>query len=157
MTERAACICHRLEPGEECPACDLTDPLTKRERTLVELRERYAWFGETLKAAHAEGKITSQAVRFFVSERSRILLDEDGEPVFNADGEVRIDEDGDPYYFATAQAWSLVGEGPTTRTVAGTMDVALQLLDDRDAIGRVLDILCADFNALHARELIAHG
>lgn len=125
--------------------------VAERARQLADLQKRYAWFGELLETARAEGKIESEAVRFFISERQPILLDEDGEPALDADGESQYDWDAEPFYFATVQAWSYIGD-PPSRTVAGTVDVALQLLD-RGWSGMVLDVLCADLNALHAREM----
>lgn len=123
----------------------------ERARKLRDLQKRLAWFGEALGVARREGKIKSGNVRFFMSERQPLLLDEDGEPALDADGEAQYDWDAEPFYFATVQAWSYVGD-PPLRTVAGTMDVALQLLD-RGWSGTVLDVLCGDLNASHAREL----
>lgn len=150
-----ACICHRLEPGEECPACDLTDPLTEGERELADRQERYAWFGEALRAAHAEGKVSSQAVRFFIVQQQPLLYDGNGEPALDRNGELIFDVGAKPIYFGRAQAYSYTADpatDPSARTVAGTMELSLEMLDrgDREML---LRFVCEDLNAEHAREL----
>jgi hypothetical protein len=116
----------------------------ERDRKLAELQKRYAWFGEKLSAAHDEGKIASRHVRWFIMQR---------QPLLDEDGELQTDWEAEPIYFGRVQAWSYVGD-PPSQTVAGTMDVALQLLD-RGWSAAVMAVICADLNALHARELAA--
>jgi hypothetical protein len=123
---------------------------------LDELRKRYAWFEQSLQRALAAGKIGSENVRFFVDQRQPLLYDDEGKLVLDSDGEPQIDTDADPFYFGVAQAYSYVGD-PPTHTVAGHMKLALQLLDDRDAIARVIDVVCMDLSADHARARAAHG
>lgn len=125
--------------------------LAEREQKLFDLRHRYVWFQEALIRAHAEGKIDAEQVRFLI-DSAQPLLYQDGEPVLNHEGEPMYDEDAEPIYFGRAQAYSYVGD-PPTHTVAGSMKVALQLLDRAAATGTVIDVLCADLSALHAREL----
>jgi hypothetical protein len=110
--------------------------MTKRERKLADLQKRYAWFGDALSRAHAKGDIDSEAVRFLIAEARP------------------LDPDAEPAYFGRAQAYSYIGE-PPTRTVAGSIDVALQLLDRVANRVALVDALCADLSALHARELAA--
>lgn len=57
--------------------------IAERGRKLAEIKKRYAWFGEALSKAHAEGKIVSEAVRFFISQDQPFLRDDDGELVLD--------------------------------------------------------------------------
>ena len=111
------------------------DNLTKRERKLSDLQKRYAWVGAELSAAHADGKIDSESVRFFITNTQPLLRDE---------------EDAEPVYFGVAQAYSYIGD-PPTHTVAGSVNVSLQFLDQVPC-ATVVDALCADLSILHTRE-----
>lgn len=118
---------------------------------LDELRRRYSWFEDALRVAHADGKIDSESVRFWIQERQPILVDDEGEPILDNEGELQYDWDAEPYYFGTAQAWSYVGD-PPSGTVAGTMEMALPLLDQADR-ATVLDAVCEDLSHEHAEML----
>ena len=119
---------------------------------LYELRARYAWFDKALREAHAEGKVEAESVRFFVDVRQLFLYGDDGEPVLDSDGEAQYDPDAEPIYFGCAQAYSYVGDPPRA-TVAGCLEVALQLLDQAAARSIVLEVVCEDLNAAYEREL----
>jgi hypothetical protein len=133
------CICHLLEPGEECPACDLTDPLTERERELADLQEGCRWFAEALSAAHAEGRIDSEAVRFYIAEGRDPVTD------------VRS-------FYGRAQAYSYTEyvDGTPTRIVAGEMDLAIQLIEHADR-ALLVAAACRDLSVQHAREMMARA
>lgn len=104
---------------------------------LTDLRKRYAPFGEALSKAHADGKINSENVRFFVAEGHPQILGEDGK--------YHDDPDAEPFYYGRAQAYEYVGDPPSA-TIATQIDVALQLLD-RSPHYVVLGVLCDDLNA----------
>jgi hypothetical protein len=123
----------------------------ERERKLAEVQRRYLWFDAALKKAHAEGKIESDGVRFLIVQEQPLLYDKNGVLVLDGYGNPLHDWLAEPYYVGRAQAYSYVGD-PPTRTIAGQMEVSLQLLS-RAAAGTVIDVLCADLSVLHAREL----
>jgi len=129
------------------------DPrFAERERKLAEVQRRYAWFGEALTRAHADGKIKSEAVRFFITQDQPFLYAESGELVLDRNDEPIVDRDAEPFYVGHAQAYSYVGAPPRTHVIAAQMQVSLLLLDHA-ATGTVIDVLCADLSALHALEL----
>lgn len=127
----------------------------ERERKLAELQKRYAWFGGRLAVAHEQGMIDSEAVRFFIAQVQPILYDDHGDPILDADGLPVFDWDAEPTYYGRAQAYSYVGQacGPRPeRTVAGQVDLSLQMLD-RASPSVVLRLVCEDLSAAHAREM----
>ena len=90
---------------------------------LAELRAQYAWVGQELQAVLDEQPAEADGVRFFISEG-------------------KYPDDGSPFYFATGQLYSYRDyvDGQPTRSVAGTVNPSLQLLDqgERDMIVSVL-------------------
>jgi hypothetical protein len=138
------------------------------ELTLAELEERYAWVGEALAAAHTDGKIESGGVRFFIKRDQPLLLDESGDPILDADGDLQYDWSTNPFFYGVAQAYSLLGpplidrngdpilnaDHSGSQSVAGESQLPLGLLDQAECNrGLFLDILCSDLNEYHAREL----
>jgi hypothetical protein len=149
MTDETRGVEATVEVHDE--AAVWTDPAySERARKLADVQKRYLWFDAALKKAHAEGKIKSDGVRFLIVQEQPLLYDKNGVLVLDDYGNPLHDWQAEPYYYGRAQAYSYVGD--PTRTIAGQMEVSLQLLG-RAATGMVIDVLCADLSALHAREL----